>query len=538
MSELLDVTPRLDALFAPWNRTDAPGLVVGVRTTAGLEYRRGFGMASLEAGTANTVSTRMRIGSTTKHMLAVLVLTLQDRGLLRLDDAIGRHLPELSGVNAGPTIRQLLQHRGGGRCHLDLGFLGHGLLAAPEGSALQAITRQKGRNFAAGAAMIYNNAGYHLVSRAVERLTGVALADWMTRELFEPFGMRATALVPSDHLLTPGMATLTLPRGPGGWRRGLFPSEEILGEGGVVSTIDDMLRWASRLRAAGTAAGEPGWGGLLDVAADADGAPGYYGLGLIVTDYRGVRILRHPGGVVGGASDLVCVPEHGLDIVVLSNGAPGASPALLSDQIMDIVLGGVAGPPAARPDARAAQDWLGVYASPDSGMVYGLEAPGGDLCLRIAGYAQPVNLTPAGTGGFMTVVNGIGRIQLHLDGSNEQPVLRLRFAGDEERMTRLQPPASGSEQAPEAAAGEFGSAESGLSATILREGGRVWLDMRDTWGAARFSLAPLGGQWLHVRSFPDPDLWGATLYFPDGWSAGFVLNSARTRNLAFTRQHL
>lgn len=68
------VTEQLDALFAPWGRTDEPGLVVGVVKDGRLIYRRGFGMASLEHGVANTPTTRMRIGSISKHFTSLLAL--------------------------------------------------------------------------------------------------------------------------------------------------------------------------------------------------------------------------------------------------------------------------------------------------------------------------------------------------------------------------------------------------------------------------------------------------------------------------------
>ena len=47
------VPEQLDDLFAPWNRSDAPGLAVGVAKNGQVIYRRGFGMASLETGVAN-----------------------------------------------------------------------------------------------------------------------------------------------------------------------------------------------------------------------------------------------------------------------------------------------------------------------------------------------------------------------------------------------------------------------------------------------------------------------------------------------------
>ncbi len=208
-----DTKARLDALFAPWNRADAPGLIVGIRHEEHGEYRRAFGMASLETGVANALSTRMRIGSTSKHMLAALALTLEDEGLIDLDRPIGDYLPQLSAPNAEPTIRQLLQHRGGTRCHIDLGFIGHGMAAPPEGSAWEVLMRQTGRNFPPGSATCYNNGGYHLVSLALARLVGAPpLSALLARKLFGPLSMSATSLEPSDHVMIRGAASLHLAR--------------------------------------------------------------------------------------------------------------------------------------------------------------------------------------------------------------------------------------------------------------------------------------------------------------------------------------
>ena len=151
------IAEQLDALFKRWDRSDAPGLVVGVALRGRTIYRRAFGMASLETRAANTPATRMRIGSTSKHFAALLLLLLAEEGKLDLDQPVRRYIAELEGPGGDPTLRQLMQHRGGSRCYVDLGFLTSGLKPRPPGFALETQRRQQGRNFAPGAAMIYNN---------------------------------------------------------------------------------------------------------------------------------------------------------------------------------------------------------------------------------------------------------------------------------------------------------------------------------------------------------------------------------------------
>jgi len=514
-----DTQARLDALFAPWNRADAPGLIVGIRHGEHGEYRRAFGMASLETGVANALSTRMRIGSTSKHMLAALALTLEDEGLIDLDRPIGDYLPQLSAPNAEPTIRQLLQHRGGTRCHIDLGFIAHGMAAPPEGSAWEVLMRQTGRNFPPGSATCYNNGGYHLVSLALARLAGTPLSALLARKLFGPLSMSATSLEPSDHVMIRGAASLHLARQDCRWERGLFPSREMLGEGGVVSTIGDMLAWAAHVR--------DGLGArLLDLPIEADGSQGNYGLGLIAQTYRGISTFRHAGTVIGGSCEMVCAPQEALDVVILANGAPGASPSLLADQVVDIVLAPLVHPAAVPPPADAFAGWLGDYGSHETGMVYGLEEKGGDLHLRAAKYPAAWPLAAESDGWLTTGATGVSTIRVR----PEQDSIRLRFAGSEERLEKLSP-------APfdPAIIGRYESAESGLTTVIEKSEHGFAVQFSDHWGISLFDLAPLGGPWLHIRSALDPTQFGASLWFPEGWSGHFLLNSARTRGLAFDR---
>jgi CubicO group peptidase (beta-lactamase class C family) len=526
-----DIVASLDALFDRWNRADQPGLVVGVQHRGRPLYRRGFGMASLETGQANSLATRMRIGSTSKHFLALLVVQLEREGLLDLDAPIGLYIPELEAPNAEPTLRQLLQHRGGTRCHIDLGFIGHGMLVAPEKSGLDILRRQQGRNFAPGMAMLYNNGGYHLISLAASRVAKASLASLLKSYLFDPLEMHDTDLVLSDHVVTPGIATLHVPDG-GRWRRGLFPSHELLGEGGIVSTLDDMLKWAAYLQSSDAFGSQKCWDTLLDFPTEPDGSPGYYGLGLMQRSYRGVRTVRHAGGVVGGSCELVCVPDHALDIIIMSNGAPDAAPSLLADHVVDIVLADLLDAPSPDPDPGDYSGWIGDYGSDETGMVYSVGDHAGKLCLRIAQYEVPYALALDPDGRLSTGLTGIGTLRIECRGDDARELL-VDFAGHTSAHAKLR--AEADSRLPMELAGAFESPESGLEASIeVYEDGLI-LHVRDRWGSSVFNLSALGGHWFAMRSRLAGDRFGAVLWFPEGWQGGFTLHSARTRNLQFLR---
>ncbi len=527
------VTEQLDDLFAPWNRTDEPGLVVGVVKDGALIYRRGLGMASLETAVANTPKTRMRIGSTSKHFTCLLALLLAEEGKLDLDAPIRTYVPELTGPGGEPTLRQLVQHRGGSRCYLDLGFVGHGMSVPPRGAALAAQVRQSGRNFAPGTAMIYNNGGYHLVSIAIERVGGAPFEEQLKTRLFDPVGMPDTASVPSDHDITPGIATMHTPGRGGRWRRGLFPSEEVRGEGAIVSTIDDMLRWMAHLRTRDLFGSAPTWAALTELPVYADGSLGVYGLGLIVNEYRGLRTVQHSGGVMGGTSQMLTLPDDGLDVIVMANGGRDANPVRLAEQVVDIVLADRVGAETPTIPVEDFTPMLGDWWSPKTGMVYSLLDEKGVLKLGIAKALGGSPLVRAEDGRLISPAGGIGEIALEPVGER----LRIRFGGETADYQRLVEDAADQAAFAAAAEGSYRSPDAGATATIEAQDDRLALRVSNGFGEVRSVLEAMGPTLALAKPRSSaPGFQAAiSLIVEEGAPVGFRLDTPRTRNLEFRR---
>lgn len=526
-----DASARIEALFAPWNRSDAPGLTVGIAMDGETVWRQGYGMASLEAGCALSPSSRLRIGSTTKHMTALLALLLAEDGALDLDRPVRTWLPELEGPGGDPSVRQLLGHRGGSRCYLDLGFIAHGMATPPRGRALAMQARQKGRNFEPDAAVIYNNGGYHLVSEAIERAGGAPFTEQLRARLFEPLGMLDTLLVESDQLIVPGMATPHVPVPGGGWRRGLFPSEEVRGEGGVVSTIDDMLRWVLHLRTRDRFGRPHSWAQLIQPGRLCDGSEGIYALGLLIEDYRGRPVLHHAGGVIGGSSQMLTFPEDGLDVVILANGAPGADPTALAEQVADILLADRLGE--RLPDAREADAprLLGHWWSPDSGMVYSISAQDGLLKLSMCG-GPPLPLRRLADGRLRLRTGALGDILL-APAPDADGRLVVRFGTSALPHVRVDgDPAA---FAPSAAA-RYRSADADCVAEIrpaTKSDEAARLVLGDAHGRTEMLLEPLSDRVALARRQVGQIPFGLCLIRTD--DGGFLVGTSRTRFLAFVR---
>ena len=73
----------------------------------------GYGLANAEHEVPNTPETKFRLGSITKMFTATAILILQERGKLKVEDPIGKHLPDSPKAWEEVTIHHLLTHTSG-----------------------------------------------------------------------------------------------------------------------------------------------------------------------------------------------------------------------------------------------------------------------------------------------------------------------------------------------------------------------------------------------------------------------------------------
>ncbi len=540
----------LDDIFQAVDRSDAPGLVVGVAQHGQVLYRRGFGLASIEHATANTPATRMRIGSVTKHFTCLAVLLLAEDGLLDADAPITRYLPELPALLGAPTLRQLMNHTGGLRCYVDIETSAGGMALQPADKAFAAQAGQTGANFAPGDKQLYCNGSYHLLSMVVDRVAGMAFEDFLQQRIFQPLEMVDTACVPSDMHILPGMATQhvarPLPGGGIGWRRGIFMTEGVRGEGGIISTTDDMLRWLAHLRAPAKTVGSTAtWAQMTATATLNNGQATVYALGLFCHPYRGVDTVYHHGSVYGGQCQMLTVPAHGLDIVIITNGGP-INHIEASRRIVDALLPEQLHGPAAPRLARSKRfgHLFGAQYLADNGLVFGFDDVSGLLgmslgfsaaapVLRDEGRLLRIAFEDLAMGPFVLQVADLAPG----DDGKAPAVLRFSECGQPMRLKRLpaKPPATA--LAGQALLGRYRSADLDAEATIAFEGGVLTLRMRGGYGGRHIVLEAASAQVFRM-TIQDAQLPGTAALVCErraGAVTGFRFSTGRARGLHFEK---
>jgi uncharacterized protein YbbC (DUF1343 family)/CubicO group peptidase (beta-lactamase class C family) len=164
---------KLDQIEAVINADIAdkklPGAVVIVGRKGKIVYRKAFGNRSLAPTVEKmTVDTIFDVASLTKPVAtATSIMILIEQGKLRLNDTIGKFIPDIDDESAKRvTIQQLLTHTSGYRPDFDLGekWTGReGMLAALKKEKLRA---------APGTRFVYSDIGFIVLGEIVERLTG------------------------------------------------------------------------------------------------------------------------------------------------------------------------------------------------------------------------------------------------------------------------------------------------------------------------------------------------------------------------------
>ena len=356
---------EIDAIFADYDSTRSPGCSMAVYHDGKIAYTRGYGMANLEYGIANGPQTVFRIGSTSKQFTAMAIAMLAEQGKLSLDDDIRTYFPEMPDYGSPVTVRHLVHHISGLRDYLGLASFADWGRHYSIDEALNLITRQRELNFEPGSEFLYSNSNYFLMAQIVEKVTGQTLRAWSGEHIFGPLAMKNSHFHDDHTHIVPNRADGYSDAGDG------FKIDmtilDLVGDGGVYTTVTDLLEWDNNFYDNTLGSGGPD---LIDrvytPAALNDGEPLDYAFGLTVGEYRGVREIQHGGAFVGFRAGLNRYPDQHLSVAVLCNYG-NTNPTGMARQVAEVYLGdaldAVAGEDSAAGETKPATTAVAVSAA-------------------------------------------------------------------------------------------------------------------------------------------------------------------------------
>jgi CubicO group peptidase (beta-lactamase class C family) len=378
---------KVDELFAPWNRPDAPGGAVGIMHEGKLVYAKGFGAANLDDETPNTPQTVFEIASASKSFTCVCVAMLLDKGKLHLDDELGQFLPEMHKFEPPIRIRHMIQCRTGlwEPYHI-MPLAGWENLpvqnAFSQADLLTVLAGQKKLPFERGAEFHYGSGDYYLLGLIVERVTGKSLAEFARENVFQPLGMSRTFFEEDPTLVVKGRAVGHYREG-GVWRQWRV-NACLPGACGVKTCVEDLARWDQNFDHNRLPSGKYvdeffREGTLLGNrhVLDADAYRKYVQQPVQnppAGQYRGLKRMQFTGGVWGMTAAISRFPDQRFTVVCLSN-SDDLSPFAKTREIADVYLADLLAP---MPDAVSAEEPKESIELPLSE----LESKAGDYRLR------------------------------------------------------------------------------------------------------------------------------------------------------------
>jgi len=331
-----DSVEAVDEIFQAFDSARSPGCAVGVAREGETLLERAYGMADLEFRVANEPGTILEAGSVSKQFTAAAVVLLALDGELSLDDDIRHYIPEVPDYGETITIRHLFTHTSGLRDWGSVaGISGWGRSARTHNHdhALEIISRQSALNYPPGESYSYTNSGYNLLAILVDRVSGMSFSEFSRERLFEPLGLEDTQWRDDYRRLVPGRASAYSPSG-GGFRINR-PIEDVHGNGGLLTTVPDLLAWNEHLRQ-GTLGdefmAEMHHRGVLN-----NGEQIHYAGGLQFGSQNGVGRISHTGATSGYRAYLALFPEEALSVAILCN-VTSANPGGLGGAVSAVFL--------------------------------------------------------------------------------------------------------------------------------------------------------------------------------------------------------
>ncbi len=325
-----------------------PGMSAAIVHDQEVVWAHGFGFADLESRTPATPQTIYSICSISKLFTSIAVMQQRDAGKLRLDDAIGDHLPwfnieEAHADSGRATLRGTLTHSAGlPRESAHPYWTGPEFLFPTRDQIMAGVAGQQ-TLYPADTYFQYSNLGLTLAGETVAAVSAQPYAEYIQQHILNPLGMSSTTTeIPADQAggrLAIGYGPT--PREGARPRLPVFQARGIVPAAGFASTVEDLAKFASwqfRLLASGDDE-------ILDANTlremhrvhwvDADWST-HWGLGFAVSRRDDATFVGHGGSCPGFRSTVTLQTSDRVAITVMAN-AMGVNPGQVAQRAYELV---------------------------------------------------------------------------------------------------------------------------------------------------------------------------------------------------------
>ena len=314
-SESANKLGRLDDIVKNYLKdSKIPGLSIKV-TVASDTFERAYGLASIQQKLPTTLNSSYKIASVTKPMTAVAVLQLVEKGLVRLDDEIQKHVPHFPMKGFPVTVGQLLSHTGG---------ISHYKSDSEKHFKTYKTTREAISLFkdwklvsTPGTEFNYSTYGYNLLGALIENVSGISYEAYLSENIWKVSGMLDTEMDRFDSQKSNYVEEYSE-----SWWRGVKKAERIdvssrFAGGGVRSTVLDLTLFAQSL-VNGKLLNTDTMNLMIEPNIIMKGEQ-FYAMGWNTYPTEGGNIIFHSGAMPQTSAHLMISPDDNITIAIACN---------------------------------------------------------------------------------------------------------------------------------------------------------------------------------------------------------------------------
>jgi CubicO group peptidase (beta-lactamase class C family) len=231
---------RLAQIMEQETKDGFSGVVLFVQADE-IILHEGYGLADRKSRAPMTKDTVIDAGSFSKQVTAAAAVLLESQGKLTLDDPLGKYFKTAPTDKRDITIKQLLSHTAG----IHPWVFPEDFTPIPREAWLDQVFRAPLRH-PPGQKYLYSNDGFTLVAMIIEQASGKPYRDYIKETFFAPLGMTHSGWYDDAIFRDPALSVAT------GYHNGKddgAPNEwpgpywALLGNGGILWTASDMLKW-------------------------------------------------------------------------------------------------------------------------------------------------------------------------------------------------------------------------------------------------------------------------------------------------------
>lgn len=304
--------------------------IVLVADQGKIVYEKASGYRFFEGKVPLTKSSLFELASVSKQFTAMVIMMLQERGLLQYDDPVEKFL---SIPYKGITIRNLLTHTSGLPDYQEImdKHWDKTKVAGNPDILAYLNTYAPPSLFAPGTKYAYSNTGYVLLASIAEKVSGRNFIEFCTHEIFRKLGMKHTAIrTLEEKAATKNFALghLFIKERNDFIRADSFPSSDYTiwlgnrkGPGRVSSIASDLLKWDQALYS-GKLVSQQTLAEAFQPMQLTDGKTSPYGFGWMIREQTPIgKVVWHNGDNPGYKTKIIRYPGRNRTLIILCNNA-------------------------------------------------------------------------------------------------------------------------------------------------------------------------------------------------------------------------